>query len=107
MPFDPFDRMPAGSTMRPMEQVTIPRTYVRVELSCFYCGHSYGDVRVPVPDRPTYRDIKGALEATPGAPEIEWDAHSAPRCPRCRGKLFIEESERRVSARADQTPSQR
>ena len=82
-----------------MEEITIPRTYVRVELSCFYCGHSCGDVRVPVSERPSYRDIKDALEGMPGAPEIEWDAHGAPRCPRCRGKLFIEESERRVSAR--------
>lgn len=88
-----------------MEEITIPRTYVRVELSCFYCGHSCGDIRVPVSERPSYRDIRGALETTPGAPALEWDAHGAPRCPRCRGKLFIEESERRVSAPAGRTPS--
>ena len=83
-----------------MQEITIPRTYIRVELSCFYCGHSCGDIRVPVSDRPSYRDIKATLETMPDAPELEWDAHGAPRCPRCRGKLFIEESERRVTARA-------
>ena len=83
--------------------LTAPRKVMRVELSCFYCGHGCGEVRVPVNDRPTYRDIRLAVEGTAGAPEIEWDAHGSPRCPRCRGKLFIEESERRVYANADAT----
>lgn len=83
--------------------VAAPRLVLRVELSCFYCGHSYGEVRVPASDRPRYGDLRRALEATPGAPEIDWDAHGAPRCPRCHGKLFIEESERRVYAKAGAT----
>ena len=87
-----------------MSVVTSPRMVLRIELTCFYCGHDYGEVRVPVSDRPSYRDIRAALEATPGAPTIEWDARGAPLCPRCHGKLFIEESERRVYANAGATP---
>lgn len=84
--------------------VAAPRKAIRVELACFYCGHTCGEVRVPATDKPTYHDIRHALETTPGAPDLEWDAHGSPRCPRCRGKLFIEESERRVYASADATP---
>lgn len=87
------------------DTIETPRLVLRVELSCFYCGHSYGEVRVPVGDRPTYRDLRKAVEAIPDGPKIAWDAHGAPRCPRCHGTLFIEESERRVYARAAATPA--
>lgn len=81
------------------------RLVLRVELTCFYCGHSYGEVRVPVDGRPTYRDLRKAVEAMDPAPDVAWDAHGAPRCPRCHGKLFIEESERRVYTKAAATPA--
>ncbi len=89
-----------------MNEVSKRNLVVRVELTCFYCGHSVGDIRVPTSGRATYRDIRDALETMPAAPTIEWDAHGSPRCPRCRGKLFIEESERRV-AYATPMPSPR
>ena len=69
------------------DTIETPRLVLRVELSCFYCGHSYGEVRVPVGDRPTYRDLRKAVEAIPDGPKIAWDAHGAPRCPRCHGTL--------------------
>lgn len=80
-----------------MDRLTAPQRFIRVELTCFYCGHGSGEVRVAVGERPSYRDVRIALEATPDAPAIEWDAHGAPRCPRCRGKLFLQESDRRAT----------
>ena len=70
------------------------RSAVRVELACFWCGHSLGDVLVRSDGRPTYRDVRDAIQGAPMASPPDWDAHGAPRCPRCRGKLFMEKSER-------------
>lgn len=83
-----------------MNDVTHAPVLQRLELTCLYCGHSCGDVRVRSAGRPTYRDIRTAMLATPTASPPMWDAHGAPRCPRCRGKLFIEERERRFDAAA-------
>jgi hypothetical protein len=65
-------------------------TGIRVELNCMYCGHSCGDARVRVSGRPTYRDLRAAFAERPAGTAPEWDAHGTPRCPRCRGKLFID-----------------
>jgi hypothetical protein len=62
---------------------------IRVELTCFYCGHSCGEARVHTTGRPSYRDVRAAFAEQPASTAPEWDAHGAPRCPRCRGKLFI------------------
>lgn len=69
---------------------------VRVELTCLYCGHALGEYRVATRERPTYREVRQAVESSAASTRPTWDAHGAPRCPRCRGKLFIEVAERPV-----------
>jgi anaerobic selenocysteine-containing dehydrogenase len=80
----------------PGMQATSPAQLLRVELSCLYCGHACGDVFVRTDGKPTYRDLRVAFAETTTAALPLWDAHGAPRCPRCRAKLFIAKSERRV-----------
>ena len=63
---------------------------VRVELTCLYCGHSCGEARVRTSGRPTYREVRAAFANEPSSTAPAWDAHGTPRCPRCRGKLFID-----------------
>ncbi len=70
----------------------------RVELTCFYCGHGFGEFKVRSSGRPTYRDLRAAVEQAAVANPPAWDEHGEPRCPRCDGKLFIEESDRRLTA---------
>jgi anaerobic selenocysteine-containing dehydrogenase len=82
--------------MSAVNATATPRLVLKVELTCLYCGHSCGEVKVRTSGRPTYRDIRQAFADAPTASVPDWDAHGAPRCPRCRGKLFIEESERRA-----------
>jgi hypothetical protein len=65
----------------------------RAELTCLYCGHSLGDVLVPRGRRPTNADLRAAYSAAPDATRPAWDAHGAPRCPRCAARLFIELSD--------------
>lgn len=69
---------------------------LRIELTCLYCGHACGDVFVRTRGTPTYRDLRSAFAETTTATTPLWDAHGAPRCPRCRAKLFIQRAERRV-----------
>ncbi len=71
---------------------------IRVELTCFYCGHSFGEFKVRTVGRPTFRDLRAAVERAAVANPPAWDQHGEPRCPRCRGKLFVEESDRRLAA---------
>ncbi len=77
--------------------IAAPDLIVRVELTCFYCGHSYGEFKVRTSGRPTYADLRGAIEQAATANPPSWDGRGEPRCPRCRGKLFVEESDRRLS----------
>ena len=83
-----------------MQETLSPRTVLKVELNCLYCGHGCGEVKVRSTGRATYREIRAAYAEAPSASAPDWDAHGAPRCPRCRGKLFIEESDRRTFVRA-------
>lgn len=78
--------------------VAVPELVIRVELTCFYCGHGFGEFKVRCSGRPTYRDLRSAVEQAAVANPPAWDDHGEPRCPRCRGKLFIEESDRRLTA---------
>jgi DNA-directed RNA polymerase subunit RPC12/RpoP len=77
--------------------VAAPEILVRVELTCFYCGHGYGEFKVRTTGRPTYRDLRRAIEEAAPANPPAWDERGEPRCPRCGGKLFVEESDRRLS----------
>lgn len=77
--------------------VAAPEILVRVELTCFYCGHGYGEFKVRTTGRPTYRDLRRAIEQAATANPPDWDERGEPRCPRCGGKLFVEESDRRRS----------
>lgn len=73
--------------------------YVSIALTCFYCGHSCPDVRVPGTARPTTRALRQAYASVVPESAPTWDDHGQPRCPRCRAKLFIEPVEtRRVYA---------
>lgn len=74
-----------------------PEIVFRIELTCFYCGHSCGELKVRTAGRPTYGAIRAAYGENGSASAPDWDAHGQPRCPRCRGKLFVEENDRRVS----------
>jgi hypothetical protein len=67
-------------------------TVIRVELTCFYCGHTCGEARVRTSGRPSYRELRAAFAERPTGTAPTWDAHGTPRCPRCRGKLFIDVS---------------
>jgi anaerobic selenocysteine-containing dehydrogenase len=69
---------------------------VRIELTCLYCGHACGDVFVRTAGTPTYLELRAAFTETTTTVTPLWDAHGAPRCPRCRAKLFIAKSERRI-----------
>jgi DNA-directed RNA polymerase subunit RPC12/RpoP len=73
----------------------------RAELSCLYCGHTLGEVRVPRGRRPTNIDLRAAYAATPDVLAPAWDAHGAPRCPRCAARLFVELSDRPLRVDAD------
>jgi hypothetical protein len=66
----------------------------RVELTCLYCGHALGEVLVPRGRRPTNAELRGAYASEPDAIAPAWDAHGAPRCPRCAARLFIEFTDR-------------
>jgi hypothetical protein len=66
----------------------------RVELTCLYCGHALGEVRVPRGGRPTNAELRAAYASEPDAIAPAWDAHGAPRCPRCAARLFIEFTDR-------------
>ncbi len=81
-----------------MNEVMRGPLLLRLELGCLYCGHSCGEVLVRSAGRPSYAEIRRAFESVPARSAPAWDAHGAPRCPRCRGALFIEQSERRVAA---------
>jgi hypothetical protein len=83
-----------------MQETLSPRLVLKIELNCFYCGHSCAEVKVRTSGRPSYREIRAAYAEAPAPSAPDWDAHGAPRCPRCRGKLFIEESDRRPYVRA-------
>lgn len=78
-----------------MSDVLSDATTLRVELGCLWCGHSIGGVTVTTTGRPTNREIRAAIARADLATPPTWDAHGAPRCPRCRGTLFIEQAERR------------
>lgn len=81
--------------------IAAPELLVRVELTCFYCGHSCGEFKVRSSGRPTYADLRSAVEESATRQPPGWDAHGEPRCPRCGGKLFVEESDRRLSPARD------
>lgn len=72
------------------------RRIARVELSCLYCGHALGDVRVAAGRRPTNAELRAAYASSPSVTPPAWDAHGEPRCPRCRARLFMEMTERRL-----------
>lgn len=79
---------------------TRPRRHA--ELTCLYCGHGLGEVPVPRRRRPTRAELRAAYAAAPDAASPMWDAHGAPRCPRCRALLFVEFSDQRLRAHVDQ-----
>ncbi|HZP97547.1 MAG TPA: hypothetical protein VFC31_14610 [Candidatus Limnocylindria bacterium] len=68
---------------------------VRVELTCFSCGHGCGEVEVRSRGRPTYRELRAAVGEIAMANPPTWGPHGEPRCPRCGGRLFVEEGDRR------------
>lgn len=65
----------------------------RAELTCIYCGHALGEVRVRRGRQPTNAELRAAYAAAPDCTAPAWDAHGAPRCPRCAALLFIELSD--------------
>lgn len=72
---------------------------VRIELYCTFCGHGTGEVVVPTAGRPSARQIREAFESQkPGGGPL-WVGEQ-PRCPRCRGQLFLEGLERTPLRRA-------
>ena len=79
--------------------VAAPEIVVRVELTCFYCGHSCGEFKVRTTGRPTYAGLRAAVDRSGIDNPPGWDERGEPRCPRCGGKLFAEESDRRLSVR--------
>ncbi len=68
---------------------------MRAELTCLYCGHTLGEVSVPRGRRPTNAELRASYAAAPDAIAPGWDAHGAPRCPRCQARLFMELTDRR------------
>lgn len=65
---------------------------VRTELFCHFCGHGAGEVFVPTKGRPSNPQLKRAYEAQhPDAGPL-W-LGDRPRCPRCRGQLFLDQVE--------------
>ncbi len=75
--------------------IAAPELVVRVELTCFYCGHDCGEFKLRTSGRPSYRALRAAIEQSGALNPPTWDDHGEPRCPRCGGKLFVEESDRR------------
>ena len=72
---------------------------VRIELYCTFCGHGVGEVVVPTRGRPTNPELREAFaEQHPGGGPL-W-VEGQPRCPRCRGQLFVEGLERSTLRRA-------
>lgn len=62
---------------------------VRTELFCHFCGHGVGEVFVATSGRPSNAELRRAYEAQhPGAGPA-W-LGDQPRCPRCRGQLFLD-----------------
>jgi hypothetical protein len=72
---------------------------VRVELSCMSCGHSTNEVIVPGSGRPSFRELRLAYEAKGDIGGPLW-VGDQPRCPRCKGQLFMEGIERTALRRA-------
>ncbi len=72
---------------------------VRTELYCTFCGHSAGDVAVATTRRPTNRELRAAYEAQRPSAGPLWIGDQ-PRCPRCKGQLFLEGFERSALRRA-------
>jgi hypothetical protein len=90
-----------------MNITTAIRSRGRAELTCLYCGHALGEVSVPRGRRPTNAELRAAYGAAPDATQPAWDAHGAPRCPRCAARLFIELSDRHLRAHAGERMSRR
>jgi hypothetical protein len=72
---------------------------VRIELYCAFCGHGVGEVVVPGSGRPTNRQLRAAFAAQLSSGGPVW-IDEQPRCPRCRGQLFVEGLERTGLRRA-------
>lgn len=72
---------------------------VRTELYCTFCGHSVGEVVVAVRGRPSNTQLRAAYEAQHPSAGPLWIGDQ-PRCPRCRGQLFVEVFERAPLRRA-------
>lgn len=62
---------------------------MRIELYCTFCGHGVGEVVVPGSGRPSPRELREAFETQRPAGGPVWIGDQ-PRCPRCRGQLFVE-----------------
>ncbi len=72
---------------------------VRIELYCAFCGHGVGEVVVATSGRPTGRQLRTAFETQHPSGGPLWIGDQ-PRCPRCRGQLFLEGLERATLRRA-------
>ncbi len=72
---------------------------IRTELYCTFCGHSAGEVYVRGSARPTNADLREAYAAQQPNGGPLW-AGDQPRCPRCRGQLFVGSVERARLPRA-------
>ncbi len=62
---------------------------VRTELFCHFCGHGVGEVFVPTRGRPSNAELRLAYEGQHPAAGPLW-LGDEPRCPRCRGQLFLD-----------------
>ena len=72
---------------------------VRIELYCTFCGHGVGEVVVPTRGRPTKEQLRAAFETQHPSAGPLW-VGGQPRCPRCRGQLFLEGLQRTALRRA-------
>lgn len=68
------------------------RMAVRTELFCHFCGHGVGEVLVPTSRRPTNAELKLAYQAQHPQTGPLWFGEE-PRCPRCKGQLFLDQVE--------------
>ena len=69
------------------------------ELFCTFCGHGVGEVTVPSRGHPSNAELRAAYEEQRPVGGPLW-IDDQPRCPRCRGQLFLDSWERSPLRRA-------